>query len=119
MAKLEDWRVWKSAVALAGRAYRVTMRDPLCRHFCLSDQIRRAAISIPANIAEGYGLGTRKQLVRTLRIAFGSALELKTHLAVLGTLDLADERELAGLQNDCQAVIRMLVKFLKSAGGKL
>jgi four helix bundle protein len=74
---------------MARVAYRLTLDPPLSRHYGLADQIRRAAASIPANIAEGYALGTTPQFIRFLRIALGSGTELCTHLELVRDLELA------------------------------
>src|SRR5213080_3618889 len=64
MKQLASLEAWKCANALARSAYRLTLQAPLSRHFGLSDQIRRAAVSVPANLVEGYALGTTMQFVR-------------------------------------------------------
>jgi len=84
--QLEALDVWRGALDLAEVAYRLTMEAPLQRHFALVDQVRRAAISIPANIAEGYALSTTMQFVRCLRISLGSASELRSHLELIRRL---------------------------------
>src|SRR5207248_9727952 len=65
--KLDSLQAWTVARQVARTAYRLTRDPPLNRHFGLTDQIRRAAASIPANIAEGYALGTTARFVRFLR----------------------------------------------------
>ncbi len=81
MYKLRSLEVWKASYALALSAYRATMQGPLRRHFTLSHQIRRAGSSIPANLAEGYGLSTGLQLIRCTRMSLGSAYELPVHVS--------------------------------------
>ena len=87
-------------------------------HYALVDQIRRAAISVPANIAEGYALGTTSQWVRLNRIALGSAVELKTHLELLRDLELIDRVQLDPVVADATQVIALLVGLLKRLGAK-
>jgi four helix bundle protein len=87
--KLESLQAWTCGREIARTAYRLTLNPPLSRHFSLADQIRRAAAAIPANIAEGYALGTTAQFIRFLRIALGSATELRTHLELVRDLGLA------------------------------
>src|SRR5256886_10277244 len=87
--KLDSLQAWTVARQVARSAYRLTLDPPLNRHFGLTDQIRRAAASIPANIAEGYALGTTAQFIRFLRIALGSGTELCTHLELVRDLALA------------------------------
>src|SRR5438132_857986 len=88
MRQLEQLDAWRVAQELAETAYRLTMTSPLDRHFGLMDQIRRAAASIPANMAEGYALSTTEQFIRCLRISLGSAAELRTHLDLVRRLEL-------------------------------
>src|SRR5689334_15063728 len=73
---------WQVAMELVVVAHRVADSLPTTQRFALADQIRRSAISIPANIAEGYGRLHRGDYVRHLSIARGSACELETHLEV-------------------------------------
>src|SRR6266853_4400432 len=88
MKQLASLEAWKCANALARSAYRLTLRKPLSSHFGLSDQIRRAAVSVPANMVEGYALGTTLQFIRCLRVAFGSAAELHCQLEIARDLHL-------------------------------
>ena len=114
MHRLENLKVWKAANLLARAAYRLTMVKPLERHFGLADQIRRAAVSIPANMAEGYGLGTTPQFMRCIRIALASTYELKVHLSIaqdVGLIRKNPAEATLGLSNE---VIRMLIGLLKA-----
>src|SRR5881394_78411 len=103
MRRLESLEAWKAARQLAAMAYRLTLEPPLSRHFPLVDQIRRAAPSVPANVAEGYGLATRPQFVRCLRIALGSAMELRTHLELVAE----------ALQR-CERLIDLIIGLIRS-----
>ncbi|WP_414430456.1 four helix bundle protein [Alcanivorax sp. IL3] len=80
--KHENMRVWQSAMALVEATYRVTQQFPRQEQFGLIRQMRRAAVSIPSNIAEGYGRGTEKERMRFLYIARGSLLELETQALI-------------------------------------
>lgn len=75
-----DLRVWNEAMTLAEMSYRHTQDFPRVEQFGLTSQIRRAAASIPANIAEGYGRDNTGSYIQFLRIAQGSCKELETHL---------------------------------------
>src|SRR6266571_620522 len=112
--QLEALDVWRGALDLAEVAYRLTMEAPLQRHFALVDQVRRAAISIPANIAEGYALSTTMQFVRCLRISLGSASELRSHLELIRRLNLAQAVPTAQAAVLCVRVISMLVGLLRA-----
>ncbi len=118
MYKLRSLKVWGAASRLAREAYRLTLTRPLDRHFSLADQIRRAAISIPANLAEGYGLGTTPQLLRCTRIALGSAYELQIHLELVRDLELVETGKSATVEQLADETIRMLIGMLKGLGRK-
>jgi four helix bundle protein len=78
---------WQRAVDLAVECYRVTDLLPPHERYGLASQIRRAAISVPANIAEGKGRGSQRELARFLTIARGSLMELETHLIIAQRLN--------------------------------
>jgi four helix bundle protein len=88
VSKLDRLDAWRVAQDLGYEAYLLTLSPALSRHFALIDQIRRAALSVPANIGEGYALGTTPQFLRGLKIALGSNVELYSHLSVLARLGL-------------------------------
>ena len=113
MERFKSLDVWKVAYSTAFAAYRATQRPPLSRHFTLSDQIRRASASIPANLAEGHGLGTRLQLVRCTRIALGSAYELAVHIQLAADLDLLSADDATGLRAQCHRTAQLLGGLLR------
>jgi four helix bundle protein len=76
----KDLLVWQKAMNLTTKVYQIVKKLPKEERYSLSDQMRRAAVSIPSNIAEGYGRHTPKEYVRFLSIARGSAFELETQL---------------------------------------
>ena len=83
MNKINDYKdllVWQKAMNLVVEVYKTTKMLPKEETFGLSDQMRRAAVSIPSNIAEGYGRQTPKSYAQFLTIARGSAYELETQL---------------------------------------
>ena len=80
MESYQELIVWKRAMELVAAAYSVARKLPREETFALSDQIRRSAVSIPSNIAEGYGRNTTKEYARFLSIARGSRYELETQL---------------------------------------
>jgi four helix bundle protein len=120
MHSLDNLDVYRLARELAVDVYRMTRGLPLSAHPLLADQIARAAISIPANIAEGYALGTRPQLVRGARIAYGSAVELKTHFWVAHRAAALPNGEAARCTaGDLERVTSMLIGLLKHYGGRV
>jgi four helix bundle protein len=118
MRQLDSLDAYRVARGLSSRAYRLTTTGAFRRHLPLADQIRRAAISIPANIAEGYALGTRPQLVRHLRIALGSGAELRSHLRLLTDLKLVQRSEVEGCIGELDRLISLIVGLLKRAGAQ-
>ena len=85
----EDLRVWQDAQVLVDAVYRLTQPFPSEEQFGLTNQLRRAAVSIPSDIAEGWGRGSRKDYIRFLRTARGSLYEVKTQLVIAGRIGLA------------------------------
>ena len=114
MRRLESLEAWRAARQLAVIAYRLTLEPPLSRHFPLADQIRRAAPSVPANVAEGYGLATKPQFVRCLRIALGSAMELRTHLEIVQDLELSPAEGVADALQRCERLIGLIIGLIRS-----
>ena len=111
--KLERLDTWRTAQELAYRAYLLTLEPQLSKHFALIDQIRRAALSVPANIAEGYSLGTTPQFIRGLKIALGSNTELYSHLAVLAKLNLLPVDDVRAVIELCTRVIAMTIGLIR------
>jgi four helix bundle protein len=111
--KLQRLDAWRTAQELAYEAYLLTLAPPLSKHFALIDQVRRAALSVPANIAEGYSLGTTPQFVRGLKIALGSNTELYSHLTVLERLNLLPGDDVRAVIELCTRVIAMIIGLIR------
>ena len=119
MRQLETLDAWRVSRELAIAAYRITLNKPLKSHARLADQIRGSAASVPANVAEGYALGTKPQVIRGLRIALASAAELKTHLDLSRALGLLSDHDATLLLTQCDRVVALLVGYLKKLGASL
>jgi four helix bundle protein len=106
-----DLRVWQQAKALAVGVYRATegLRD-----FGLRDQIRRAAISVPSNIAEGDERDTDKDSVRCFFIAKGSLAELRTQLEIASEVGALPDSTTKSLLTDAATVARQLGALIKA-----
>ena len=107
----KDLRVWSLAMELAVKSYQATQAFPRSERFGLVSQIRRAAVSVPANIAEGAGRGSRAEFARFISIARGSIAELETHILLSHALGFIRERELL---DDLEQVRRMLIGLHRS-----
>ena len=111
MEKIDSYRdliVWQRAMVLAERAYGVTTAYPKDERFGLTPQTRRAAVSVPANIAEGHGRGTRAAYAGCLRIARGSLREVETQLLLAQRLGMVDAKRVESLLVDTDEIGRML-----------
>lgn len=82
------------------------------------DQLRRAALSIPANIVEGYALGTRAQFIRQVRIAFGSTAELQVHLQLLRDVEIVEGDVVEPLVLQCDRLLGLFIGLLKKLGAR-
>ena len=94
--------------------YRITKGFPKEERYSLTSQIRRAAVSVPCNIAEGYGRKTTPEYIRFLYIAYGSNCELETQLLLSGDLGYIETGRLEILQDKVGEVERMLKALIKS-----
>ncbi|MGQ0532651.1 MAG: four helix bundle protein [Caulobacteraceae bacterium] len=108
-----DLRVWREAMLLAEEAYRYTKPFPRDELFGLTAQIRRAAASIPANIAEGYGRESTGNYIQFLRIAQGSCKEVETY-ALLAQRVIDDSGTPRALPDQCDVVGKMLPGLIRS-----
>jgi four helix bundle protein len=109
-----DLRVWQQAMDLCESCYRITAQFPRDEMYGLSSQIRRACVSIPANIAEGYGRNSKGAYAQFLRVAQGSLKELETHLILSARLGLAGEAATEPLLESCDSLGRMLWSLIGS-----
>lgn len=111
----KDLVVWQKSVELSLQIYRITERFPGRETYALSSQLRRAAVSIPSNIAEGRGRHTRKDFSHFLRIAFGSASELETQLVIAHRLEFLTSKA----YEETNALLAEVSKMLRAMIEKL
>lgn len=104
--------VWQKSKELTIRVYKRTNTFPESEKFGLTNQIRRAASSIPMNIAEGYGRNSDKELIRFLYISKGSAYEVDTQLELSKELGFLSEKDFTELTNLNDEIIRMLSSLI-------
>ncbi|HWA12918.1 MAG TPA: four helix bundle protein [Burkholderiales bacterium] len=108
-----DLEVWKKSRAMAINVYGLTDKGALARDFGLKDQMRRAAVSICSNIAEGNERGTDRDTVRFLQIAKGSSAELLAQADIAAAVGYLTQEESEKLTEDCKEVGRMLGGLIK------
>lgn len=114
MADYRKLLVWQQAHGLVLSVYHTTLLFPKAEMYGLVAQVRRAAASVPANIAEGTGRGTQRELARFCRIARGSLNELEYHLLLARDLGYLTTDTHAPLASRLVVLRRMLTKFIQS-----
>lgn len=113
---MESYReliVWQRSMVLVEEVYRLIRRLPAEEKYALSDQLRRAVVSIPSNIAEGYGRNAAKEYVRFLNIARGSKYEVETQLLICVRLHYLQEVDIQQALALCEEIGRMLNILIK------
>ena len=111
--------VWQKAMDLAEVVYEVTRGLPKEELYGLCSQARRSAVSVPANIAEGYGRDSRKSFIQFLRIAQGSLKELETHLLLAQRLNMIPAKDVSATLECSNEVGKMLRGLIASLNRKL
>ena len=110
----KDLIVWKKGIELVKVIYLITDDFPKSEQFGLVSQMRRCAVSIPSNIAEGCGRNSDKELIQFLYIALGSSSELETQIIISSELNFLDKEK----ENECliqlNEMIRMITSLIKS-----
>jgi four helix bundle protein len=108
-----DLRVWNRAVDLVIICYQITSKLPKTEIYGLSSPIQRAAVSIPANIAEGKGRLHLGEYIHHLSVANGSLKELETHLLIAGRLSYLENEELQPVLDECDEIGKMLNSLIE------
>jgi four helix bundle protein len=114
MGKFQDLKVWKRGKDLAVAIYKLTGHGIFFKDYGLRDQIRRAAVSIPSNIAEGDELGTNKQAIRFFFTAKGSTAEVLTQAIIAHEIGYLDDRDFQHVQKECRSISGMLTRLIQS-----
>ena len=107
-----DLIVWQKSIEMVIGVYKITDSFPKEELYGLTSQMRRAAISIPSNIAEGSRRGSRKDYRHFLLIAYGSGSELETQLEIAKRLDFVSEEEITSAGNLLDEIMRMLNRLI-------
>jgi len=115
----KDLLVWQKGLSLVTMVYRLTQSFPDVEKFGLVAQMRRAAVSIPSNIAEGQARHTRKEFIQFLSHSEGSVAELETQVVLsveLGYCTLAETEEITGLTTELSKMLDSLRRKLEAPG---
>ena len=118
MKSYRDLIVWQKSMKLVTQIYLITKRFPKEELYGLTPQIRRSCVSIPSNIAEGYGRNSTNDYVRFLQIASGSLYELQTQLEICLNLDYLSKQRFEEIYEQSREIERMLSSLIKKVGDK-
>lgn len=116
MFGFEKLDVWKKSVDLADGVYRVTRDFPDYEKFGLSNQMRRAAVSVSSNIAEGSSRESKTDFARFRQMAYGSLMEVVSQLHVAQQQEFIPAEEARKLYGECEQIARMLSGLKRSLG---
>lgn len=111
MHKFKDLEIWKLSRSFCSEIYGLTSRFPDSEKFGLTNQLRRAAVSVPSNIAVGTSRKSNKDFCRFLEIATGSMYELETQLLLGYDLGYIQANELKNLLDQLQSILKMTSRF--------
>ncbi len=112
MRNHKDLIVWQKSIVLVKEIYEVSSSFPKEEIYGITSQMRRAAVSIPSNIAEGYGRGYEKELIHFLYVALGSASELETQLIICKDIAYLNEEAFDRLNSLNIEIVRMLSSLI-------
>lgn len=118
MDSYKDLIVWQKAMILVKEIYTIVKLLPKEEHYALSDQMRRAAVSIPSNIAEGYGRNSANDYIRFLNIARGSKYELETQIRICVMLNYITEEQSQLALELTQEIGKMINALIKKLGNR-
>lgn len=106
--EIEDIEIWRSSCALAKHIYKLSNKGNFRKDYSLKDQIRRCAVSIPSNIAEGFGRQSKKEFIKFLYYSKGSLQELKTQLYLAKSLDYINSNDLKELKDKTEKLTKQI-----------
>ncbi len=107
-----DLHVWKESMELVTTIYKLTNQFPADERFGLIDQMRRAAVSIPSNIAEGHARKSKIDFARFLRISLGSCTELETQVIIANNLEYVSKNEITPILEKSLIIRKMISKLI-------
>jgi len=116
MHRFKDLEIWKLSRQFCTQIYATTSNFPDDEKFGLTNQLRRASVSIPSNIAEGCSRSSNKDFSRFLEISIGSTYEIETQLLIAFDLGYINQDKLDELSTDLNKIIKMISKFRSSLG---
>ena len=113
MKTIRDLLIWQKAMSLVTKTYQITQKFPKEELFGLTSQIRRSAISLSSNIAEGYGRDSNKEFLRFIKIVIGSLFEFQTQIEIAKNINYLNENEFKNLYEETRELEAMIISFSK------
>lgn len=113
MQDFKKLKVWQDSIDFSTKVYSSTSKFPREEMYGLTNQIRRAANSISANLAEGCGRNTNKDFIRFLYMSIGSASEVESHLRLAKSLQYINQEEFMLLDNEVDKIRRKIINLIK------
>lgn len=110
----ENLQIWQRSMALVKKIYELSVQLPKDERFGLTSQIRRSAVSVPSNIAEGCGRTTNKHFSLFLDYSIGSLCELQTQLILASNLNLLNHTHTKELSNEISEIRKMIIGFQRT-----
>lgn len=114
----KDQFIWKKAINLSVRCYKLTEYFPKAEIYGMTSQMRRCSVSVASNIAEGYGRKGRGEYLQFLHIALGSLRELDTQLIISKSVGLAKEQYIESVLNDCDEMQKLVKSTINTISNK-
>lgn len=114
MHRFKNLEIWKASRILCATIYEVTSNFPENEKFGLTNQLRRASVSVPSNIAEGCSRSSNKDLSRFLEISIGSLYEIETQLLISFDLGYLNEEKLDKTISEIEIILKMIINFRKT-----
>ena len=118
MKTYRDLQAWQKSMTLVTEIYKILKSFPKDEIYGLTSQMKRCAISIPSNMAEGYGRNSTNEYIHFLRIATGSLYELQTQLEISTNLNYLDKDSFAKLYESSREIERMLSSLIRKLSNK-
>jgi len=115
----KDLDAWRAGVRLVKSVYGISRSFPSDERFGLVSQVRRASVSVPSNIAEGWGRGSTQEYLRFLRMARASLFEVETQLIIAQELEFATSEQVNEVQQEASEAGRILTGLIKSIENRL
>lgn len=113
MKTFRDLFIWQKSMSLVTQTYQLTQNFPKEEIFGLTSQIRRSAISLPSNIAEGYGRDGNKEFYRFINIAISSLFEYQTQIEIAKNINYLNENEFKKIYEETRELEAMMISFSK------